>query len=197
MYDYRKMTLEQREETIRTRKERGFPLHTPPHLYQEPGQYFITGTCFEHQRFFDDPVLLDWLTNEILASFDISGIVTRAWVFLPNHYHLLIQYDDPKVVSEILRKAHSRLTKNLNSQQQARGRKVWYEFSDRHIRNERHHQVSLNYIHFNPIKHGYVDTFADWPWSSIHQYIAEYGMDWIEQIWLEHPIRNFGKGWDW
>jgi len=197
MYNYRKMTPSQREAIIQIRRERGLPLHSPLHLSQYPGQYFITAACFEHRRFFDDPELLDWLSSEILASIEDTGIVTRAWVFLPNHYHLLIQHDEQKAICEILRKAHSRLATTLNSQQEARGRQVWYEFSDRHIRTERHHQVSTNYIHFNPIKHGYIDSFAEWPWSSVHQYIAEYGIEWIEQIWLEHPIRNFGKGWDW
>ena len=197
MYNYRQMTREQREAILRIRTERGFPLHAPPHLCQEPGQYFLTASCFEHQRFFDEPELLDWLASEILAGIAQAEIVARAWVFLPNHYHLLIQYDDPKAVSDILRKAHSSLATTLNAQQHVRKRKVWYEFSERHIRNERHHHASLNYIHFNPIKHGYVDSYLDWPWSSVHQYIAAYGLAWIEQIWLEHPIRNFGSGWDW
>jgi putative transposase len=30
----------------------------------------------------------------------------------------------------------------------------------------------VNYIHFNPVKHGYVDRAVDWEYSSIHRYIS-------------------------
>ena len=30
----------------------------------------------------------------------------------------------------------------------------------------------MNYIHFNPVKHGYVTRASDWPYSSVHRYIA-------------------------
>jgi putative transposase len=29
----------------------------------------------------------------------------------------------------------------------------------------------VDYIHFNPVKHGHVTTAADWPYSSFHQYV--------------------------
>ena len=29
----------------------------------------------------------------------------------------------------------------------------------------------INYIHYNPIKHGYVNNATDWPHSTIHDYI--------------------------
>ena len=32
---------------------------------------------------------------------------------------------------------------------------------------ERH----VDYIHFNPVKHGYVARVADWPYSSFHRYV--------------------------
>jgi putative transposase len=28
-----------------------------------------------------------------------------------------------------------------------------------------------NYIHFNPVKHGYVTRACDWPYSSFHRYV--------------------------
>ena len=29
----------------------------------------------------------------------------------------------------------------------------------------------LDYVHFNPVKHGYVTRPVDWPYSSIHRFI--------------------------
>ena len=29
----------------------------------------------------------------------------------------------------------------------------------------------IEYIHYNPVKHGYVTKAVDWPYSSFHQYV--------------------------
>ena len=38
----------------------------------------------------------------------------------------------------------------------------------------------LDYIHYNPIKHGYVNRAADWAWSSFHRFVHQgiYEIDW-------------------
>lgn len=41
------------------------------------------------------------------------------------------------------------------------------------IRDERDYEKHVDYIHFNPVKHGYVTRAVDWDHSSIHRYIAD------------------------
>jgi putative transposase len=38
----------------------------------------------------------------------------------------------------------------------------------------------VDYIHFNPVKHGHVNRVADWPYSSFHRYVRSglYAPDW-------------------
>jgi len=49
---------------------------------------------------------------------------------------------------------------------------VWQRrFWEHRIRDERDYANHLDYVHFNPVKHGYVARAADWPFSSIHRYI--------------------------
>jgi len=44
---------------------------------------------------------------------------------------------------------------------------VWHrEYWDRFIRNERHFQQAVEYIHQNPVKAGLVERPEQWPWSS-------------------------------
>jgi putative transposase len=31
----------------------------------------------------------------------------------------------------------------------------------------------IDYIHFNPVKHGHVARVSDWPHSSFHRYVAQ------------------------
>ncbi|MGQ0799169.1 MAG: REP-associated tyrosine transposase [Pseudomarimonas sp.] len=44
---------------------------------------------------------------------------------------------------------------------------------ERLLRDERDLQAHTDYIHFNPVKHGYVTRAADWPHSSFHRYVRE------------------------
>ena len=48
------------------------------------------------------------------------------------------------------------------------------------LRNETDYRRHVEYIHFNPVKHGYVKTPMDWPYSSLHRYVQAgiYPPDW-------------------
>jgi putative transposase len=40
------------------------------------------------------------------------------------------------------------------------------------IRDDDDFERHVNYIHYNPVKHGLVARVADWPFSSFHRYVA-------------------------
>ena len=48
------------------------------------------------------------------------------------------------------------------------------------IRDEKDLERHLDYLHYNPVKHGWVNHVADWPWSSFHRLVKEgvYAKDW-------------------
>ena len=52
------------------------------------------------------------------------------------------------------------------------------------IRNEKDYQRHMDYIHYNPVKHGYVDDPRDWPFSSLRLLIARgvYPNNWAEPV---------------
>ena len=58
------------------------------------------------------------------------------------------------------------------------------------------HHRTLNYIHANPVKHGFVEKGGDWPWSSYAQFEGKYGREALVEWWREFPITGYGKGWD-
>ena len=197
MYDYRRMTLQERREVVRERHARGFPLHAPPHFRGVTGDYLITAACFEHRPVFAQPPDLSWLLDETVNAFIEAEIPCRAWVFLPNHYHLVLHTEDMGIMSEIIRLLHSRVATEINGRHHRRGRRVWYRFSDRLIRSERHHWATVNYLHYNAVKHGYVDQMTAWPWSSIHEYLEDRGEAEVLRMWREYPVGDYGRGWDW
>ena len=62
------------------------------------------------------------------------------------------------------------------------GRKgVWQpKFWEHTLQDDEDFERHLNYIHYNPVKHGYVSSPRDWPWSSFHRYVKAgvYDADW-------------------
>ncbi len=48
------------------------------------------------------------------------------------------------------------------------------------LQNDLDFKNHVDYIHFNPVKHGLVSSAIDWPYSSFHRYVREgiYPADW-------------------
>lgn len=62
------------------------------------------------------------------------------------------------------------------------------------IRDETDLSRHLDYIHYNPVKHGYVANVVDWPYSTFHCYVKEgmYPEDW-GGIMEEKDGKSFGE----
>jgi putative transposase len=94
----------------------------------------------------------------------------------------------------VLKHLHGSTSRAWNLEDGLTGRrKVWRSYRDRFIRKEHHCYHALNYLHYNPVKHGYVDSPYDWPWSSVHLYVETQGRKWLRDHWVRHPI---GDAWD-
>jgi putative transposase len=53
-----------------------------------------------------------------------------------------------------------------------RERGIWQRrYWEHQISDERDLQTHVDYIHYNPVKHGLVEKATDWPYSTIHRYI--------------------------
>ena len=197
MYRYRTLTPEQKTEVLRQRQARSLPLHEPPHFHSDEGWFLITAATYEHKRYFQTEEDRGWLLGELLKELQVVRISIGSWVVLPNHYHLLARCEPLSVISQPLRRVHARTARALNRREGVSGRKVWHSFTDRQIRSERHYYTTLNYIHYNPTKHSYVQKPLDWACSSLHWYQKHFGIEWLRDLWTTYPVRDYGKGWDW
>ena len=60
-------------------------------------------------------------------------------------------------------------------------RGIWQRrFWEHCLRDEEDYARHVDYIHWNPVKHGYVQRVSEWPHSSFHRYVAGgvYALDW-------------------
>ena len=58
---------------------------------------------------------------------------------------------------------------------------VWqHRYWEHLVRDEQDFARHVEYIHYNPVKHGWAASPADWPYSSFHRYVAAgvYPADW-------------------
>lgn len=66
-----------------------------------------------------------------------------------------------------------------------RHRDVWQKrFWEHQIKDERDLQNHIDYIHYNPVKHGLVKDIGAWPWSTYHKYVesGHYGKVDLEKM---------------
>ncbi|NOT63786.1 MAG: hypothetical protein HOP19_26525 [Acidobacteria bacterium] len=198
MYDYRQMTPEERQAAVEERKARHFPWHSPPHWdagYSD--RYLITAACFEHQLHIGQShERMSECEEAVLAVCRECCQAIFAWCVLPNHYHVVVEARNLSRLTAALGKYHGRSSHDWNAAENRRGRKVWFRCFDRQIRSLRHFWASVNYVHHNPVHHGYVDKWNDWMWSSADEFLEQLGRDKAEKIWREYPLLDYGKGWD-
>ena len=66
-----------------------------------------------------------------------------------------------------------------------RHRGIWQKrFWEHQIRDEKDLQKHIDYIHYNPVKHGLARDVADWKWSTYHKYVesGHYGKSDLKQM---------------
>jgi putative transposase len=107
-----------------------------------------------------------------------------AMVVLPEHLHALwtLPTDDADFSVRWMLLKQS-FTRRLHAEgaldaaaQAGRGergeRKLWQRrFWEHRIRDAEDHARHVDYIHFNPVKHGWVLRARDWPYSSFHSHV--------------------------
>lgn len=63
----------------------------------------------------------------------------------------------------------------LSTSRRVRGeRGIWQRrFWEHTIRDEQDYAAHVNYVHFNPVKHGLSPSAAAWPYSTFHRAVAQ------------------------
>ncbi len=108
-----------------------------------------------------------------------------AAVVLPDHLHMIMKLPvDDNDYPGRWRAIKSRFTRALvkDGVDMIRNSKGEYNLWQRRywehqIRDEIDLQRHIDYIHFNPVKHGYVKRVVDWPYSSFHRYVKSGVLD--------------------
>jgi putative transposase len=197
MYVWRKLTKRQRGELMEFRLRQKLPWHSLPHRQSEKIHYLLSAACYEHVPIIGRDLLrMAAFEAKLLQTLEENSERIIAWCVLPNHYHSLIETRSILTVVENIGRMHGKTSFCWNGEDNQRGRKVWFNCADRFMRSDRHFWATLNYIHNNPVHHGYVTRWQDWPFSSAGGYLSGMGKEKALEIWREYPLLDYGKSWD-
>lgn len=146
--------------------------------------YFFTVVTYRRQH-----ILTGALSRRLLRA-AVKGVRRRlpfampAIVLLPDHLHCIwtLPLDDddfPERWRQIKgRFSHDYLSAggrdwDVTERQKREGRAgVWQpRYWEHRIRDDDDYVRHRDYIHLNPVKHGYVDRPGDWPYSSFHRHV--------------------------
>jgi len=140
--------------------------HGPAHRLTLPGGYIVTAGTFQKREFFSTPALLTRLTNLLLNLAEARGWMIQAWAVFPNHYHFVAESQRPETLRLLIRELHSRSALQLNREQDAAGRKVWFQYWESRISFHRSYLARLQYVHQNPVHHRFVRNANLYKWCS-------------------------------
>ncbi|MEM8732985.1 MAG: transposase [Planctomycetota bacterium] len=112
---------------------------------------------------------------------------------LPDHFHLVMTLPTKEMdYSKRIQKVKSQFTAswlesggwegNVSASRRSKGeRGVWQRrFWEHTVRDEQDLERCVDYVHWNPCKHGVVQRVCDYPHSTFHRYVAAgyYGVGW-------------------
>jgi REP element-mobilizing transposase RayT len=106
------------------------------------------------------------MTEKALRYFDGQRYTLHAWVIMPNHVHVLLAPAKGESLPGIVHSWKSFTAHRANAILGRQGPFWQREYFDRKIRNERHFNDAIVYIHNNPLKAFLCDDQADWQFSS-------------------------------
>jgi len=143
------------------------------------GIYFFTVNLAERNR----TLLIeriDTLREAFRVVKEAHPFKIDAIVILPDHLHTIWTLPDgDHDFSQRWRQVKSAFSREIAKEERVsrnrlrkQERGIWQRrFWEHAIRDEEDFRRHVDYIHFNPVKHGYVQKVADWPYSSFHQYV--------------------------
>lgn len=152
---------------------------------REGDDHFLTFSCFRRQPLLSNEKWRTMLGTDLRAACDDLDIALLAYVFMPEHVHLVVRLRQKRYsISEFLsafkkpvgrtilaslRKNGSPLLEKLRTQSAATIRHRFWQPGggyDLNIWTSKKLHEKIEYCHWNPVKRGLVKSPEQWRWSS-------------------------------
>ena len=162
--------------------------------------YFFTVVKYQRQRLFDALEVVELLRESFRVVKQRHPFVIESMVVLPDHLHGIwtLPPEDADfsmrwrlIKSEFSRRCPEVYKRKRSASRVQKGEQaVWQRrFWEHQVRDERDFMQHVDYIHYNPVRHGLVKAPKDWEYSSFHRYVRDgcYPVDWGANEQIEFP----------
>jgi len=122
--------------------------------------------------------------------FSDEGWTIEDWVILDNHYHLMVNSsENPNQLGSIIKEIHrfNSLWIRKNVPETDNEEIILYNCWDTCITYVKSYYSRLNYIWYNPVKHGYVKNPEDWVHGSCY-YRIKNEEEYLKRIFMKYPF---------
>ena len=154
--------------------------------YIKGGCYFFTVVTHNRAPLFKQAPALTRLYDSFRYTSRKKPFHMDAYVILPDHLHCIWTLPEGDAdFSSRWRLLKSYLSIGVRKQNPNWQEKVWQpRFWEHAISNENDYQRHLDYIHYNPVKHGYVGDPQEWRDSSFMGFVEKgfYGEAWGAEV---------------
>jgi putative transposase len=169
--------------------------------------YFFTLTTFRRRPILCDEPLQAALWHALSKVRSRRPFAIDAWVLMPDHLHCLwtLPPGDADFASRwSLVKREVSLTCGdeyrreewlTPSKRKHRESTIWQRrYWEHRIRSDDDYARHVDYIHFNPVKHGLSRSPGEWPYSTFHRFVNEdiYPENWAGGM-IDEDAERFGE----
>ncbi len=159
----------------------------------EGATYFFTVVAERRQAILTNDDVREALRTAIIKVRESLPFTIEAWVLLPDHLHCIWTLPEgdadfstrwrliKREVTLAIGGKYFREDFQTERRKQKQHGTIWqHRFWEHLIRDENDFAAHMDYVHFNPVKHGLVKTVNEWPWSSFHRAVKQgnYSSNW-------------------
>ena len=166
----------------------------PPHIFQNNTIYFVSAKTISGEHYFNTDSKKDIVKSVLSKALSKFSVSLYAWVILDNHYHLLFHLQKGEDLWKFIKNLNENSSKILNGAENKTGRKIWHQYWDYCIRNEKDFFLHFNYVHHNPVKHGYLkiqEEVADYRFCSYKSWMNKKDKEFLFDCFEKYPIKDF------
>ena len=149
------------------------------------GTFFFTVVTYHRRKIFSTPLARDLLHAAFEDVKKRYPFTIDAICLLPDHIHCIwtLPEDDSNYslrwgeIKRVFSKAYLAQVALQDVKSESRLNRgettLWQRrFWEHTIRDLADYSAHVEYIHYNPVKHGLVENAGDWQWSSFHRFVA-------------------------
>ena len=159
-------------------------------IYIKGGTYFFTLVTVNRKPLLKSPAHVNILKQAFVTTKDAHPFTMNAIVILPDHLHCIwtLPNDDDNF-SKRWQQIKAEFTKQMRLNNFiSTNESVWQpRFWEHLIKDENDLKNHIDYIHYNPVKHGLANSPKEWKHSTFRKYVRN---GWYDENWGKSIPKN-------